>query len=102
MIRSTRDQLEGAGLGEASFYSMFPIEICVKSEYLDLVPVVQLQSGERTIFVDTGDGYIDGIFGERDITSGKEAGTKFSHVVFIYELSLVKLFRSYQTDNNQI
>ena len=67
MIRSTRDQLEG--LGEASFYSMFPMEICVKSEYLDLVPVVQLQSGERTIFVDTGDGYIDGIFGERDITS---------------------------------
>ena len=44
----------------------------------------------------------DGIFGERDITSGKEAGTKFSHVVFIYELSLAKLFRSYQTDNNQI
>ena len=74
----------------------------MKSEYLDLVPVVQLQSGERTIFVATGDGYIDGIFGERDITSGKEAWTKFSHVVFIYELSLAKLFRSYQTDNNQI
>ena len=37
----------------------------MKSEYLDLVPVVQLQSGERTIFVATG----DGIFGERDITS---------------------------------
>ena len=43
-------------MGEASFYSMFPMEICVKSEYLDLVPVVQLQSGERTIFVATGDG----------------------------------------------
>ena len=49
-------------MGEASFYSMFPMDICVKSEYLDLVPVVQLQSGERTIFVATGDGYIDGIF----------------------------------------
>ena len=81
-------------MGEASFYSMFPMDIFVKSEYLDLVPVVQ--------FVATGDGYIDGIFGERDITSGKEVGIKFSHVVFIYELSLAKLFRSYQTDNNQI
>lgn len=74
---------------------MFPMEICWKSEYLDLV---QLRSGERTIFEATG----DGIFGERDTTSGKEAGIKFSHVVFIYELSLAKLFRSYQTDNNQI